>query len=120
MLKSGREYSMGSVLRAIRCLANSEEPGIDTMKERELDNHQKRKDEKHYDTIDVSRARVPQTGEREERDIRLDVLEPPSWLQQVVYHSKTNLSKNFQVDSLANVCVSVLKHRLAAFRRARH
>ena len=31
----------------------------------------------------ICRARVPQTGELEERDIRLDVLEPPSWLQKV-------------------------------------
>ena len=28
------------------------------------------------------RARVPQTGELEERDIRLDVQEPPSWVLQ--------------------------------------
>ena len=31
----------------------------------------------------ICRARVPQTGELEERDIRLDVLEPPSWVQKV-------------------------------------
>ena len=34
----------------------------------------------------VCRARVPQTGELEERDIRLDVLEPPSWIQLVINH----------------------------------
>ena len=28
------------------------------------------------------RARVPQTGELEERDIRLDVQEPPRWVQK--------------------------------------
>jgi hypothetical protein len=28
------------------------------------------------------RARVPETGELEERDIRLDVQEPPSWVIQ--------------------------------------